>query len=70
MRGSPGSKRSRRFWYWLLLLPLLATAFPALYANGPPLFGLPFFYWYQMAWAVGVSAVIGFVLYVTSDRPA
>ena len=66
MNDPTGSKRSRRLWYWLLLLPLLLTAFPQLYVNGPPLFGLPFFYWYQMAWAFGLSAVIGFVLFATS----
>lgn len=66
MRDSPGSKRSRRFWYWLLLVPVLATALPGFYVNGPPLFGLPFFYWYQMVWgSFGLSAVIGVVYYAT-----
>ncbi len=65
MRGSRGPQRSRRLWYWLLLVPLLATAFPALYVNGPPLFGLPFFYWYQMAWSVGAGLVMGVVYFAT-----
>lgn len=68
MRDSSGSKRSRRLWYWLLLVPLLATAFPALYVNGPPLLGLPFFYWYQMAWGTfGLSGLIGIVYYATRE---
>jgi len=66
MQGSPGSKRSRRLWYLLLLVPLSATVFPGLYSwNGPALFGLPFFYWYQMAWQLLTGAITGIVYYAT-----
>ena len=42
-------------WNWLLLVPLLATLFPPLYNSiDPTLFGIPFFYWYQLA-AIGVE---------------
>ncbi len=45
-------------WRWLLLIPVLALAFPALYARRDPvLFGFPFFYWYQFAWLFGSAAV-------------
>lgn len=50
-------------WNWLLLLPALGLAFPALYARAEPsLFGFPFFYWYQFAWVIG-SAVITAIVY-------
>ena len=66
MQGPRGSKRSRRLWYWLLLLPVALTAFPGLYAHqAPELLGLPFFYWYQMAWSVLTGVVIAIVYYAT-----
>jgi Protein of unknown function (DUF3311) len=38
-------------WYWLLLVPLLGTLIPPIYNSADPrLIGIPFFYWYQMAW--------------------
>jgi len=65
MRDSQGSQRSRRLWYWLLLIPAAATAFPALYTDGPALFGMPFFYWYQIVWSLLTGAVIGIVYNAT-----
>jgi membrane protease YdiL (CAAX protease family) len=42
------------------LLPYLALCFPALYAHKEPaLWGFPFFYWYQFAWVVLTSAILG-----------
>jgi hypothetical protein len=64
---SPASKRdqkatSSRGWFLLLLLPYLALCFPALYAHREPtLWGFPFFYWYQFAWVVLTSAILGVV---------
>ena len=41
----------RRGWYLLLILPFIGTLLPPLYNHArPALFGLPFFYWYQLAW--------------------
>ncbi len=34
---------------------------------GPALFGIPFFYWYQMA-MVAVSSLITFVVFVAEDK--
>jgi hypothetical protein len=44
---------------WLLLLPCAALLVVPLYnRTAPVLFGLPFFYWYQLAWVPLTSAVI------------
>lgn len=49
-------------WKLLLLLPYLGLLFPALYARSTPtLFGFPFFYWYQFAWVVLASLLMGLV---------
>ena len=35
---------------WLLLVPVLLVIWPPLFnRNDPELFGIPFFYWYQLA---------------------
>ena len=52
-----------RGWYWLLLLPLLGTLIPPIYNHdGPRLIGLPFFYWYQMAWVI-LGVLVTVVVY-------
>jgi len=54
---------SRRWWYWLLVIPFAATLLPPIYAREEPaLFGFPFFYWYQIGWIV-ISAGIVYVVY-------
>jgi hypothetical protein len=66
MAGSERSRLARRRFYWLLVVPFLATLFPALYAkSGPELFGIPFFYWYQLLWIVLSGVVTGIVYLAT-----
>jgi hypothetical protein len=55
-------KRRRSRWIWLLGLPYLGLCFPQLYARATPaLWGFPFFYWYQFAWVILTSALLGVV---------
>lgn len=55
-----------RAWYWLLLVPFVATLIPPLYArSAPTLFGFPFFYWYQIVWIV-LSAAIVWIVYAAT----
>jgi hypothetical protein len=59
----------RRGWYLLLLPPFVGTLLPALYNHAQPtLFGMPFFYWYQLAWVLVTSALLGAVVALTRDR--
>lgn len=54
---------SKRFFYWLLVVPFVATLVPPLYARREPsLFGFPFFYWYQILWIV-LAAVLVWIVY-------
>jgi hypothetical protein len=58
--GSPGTRN--RGWYWLLVLPFLALLYPPLYAHDSPrVFGIPFFYWYQVVWLLITGAITTFV---------
>ncbi len=46
----------------LLLAPFAGTLLPFIYNRAtPPLFGMPFFYWYQLAWIVLTAAFLGAV---------
>jgi uncharacterized membrane protein len=47
-----------------LLVPFAALLWVPMYAGGSPrLFGVPFFYWYQMVWVLVMPALLG-VAYV------
>ena len=49
-------------WQWLLLVPILALAFPGLYSRWEPeLAGFAFFYWYQFAWVPLTALITGIV---------
>jgi hypothetical protein len=53
-REDTGGVRRRdinRGWYLLLLVPLIGVLIPPIYnVEDPRLIGIPFYYWYQMAW--------------------
>ena len=64
--GPPGARESR--WTWLLLIPLLGTLIPPIYnIRDPELFGVPFFYWYQMVW-IPLSVLITLFVYRATRR--
>jgi hypothetical protein len=59
----------RRGWYGLLVLPFAATLLPFLYNRAhPPLFGIPFFYWYQLAWVIVTSGLLALFVALTRER--
>jgi hypothetical protein len=63
-----GEERSRRHWYWLLLVPLLGLLVPPIYNDvDPTLIGIPFFYWYQLAWVPGCGLCL-LAAYALTDR--
>jgi hypothetical protein len=67
MPQPPKSKRLSA-WNLLLFLPALGLVFPGVYARDTPeLFGVPFFYWYQVAWIL-LSAIITAVVYVATPE--
>ncbi len=59
--GAPERRRSDRSHVnWLLLVPVLLVIWPPIFnRNDPELFGIPFFYWYQLAVIpVGVTCTL------------
>jgi len=64
--GPPGARETR--WTWLLLIPLIGTLIPPLYnTHDPELFGVPFFYWYQMLW-IPASVLVTVIVYRATRR--
>ncbi len=58
-----------RWWNLLLVLPLLMLITPWFNKDRPRLFGLPFFYWYQLAFVfVGVACVA--IVYAATKTPS
>jgi len=63
VRGAARRRLNANPWNLLLLIPLVATLFPAFYnRTGPELAGWPFFYWYQML-AIPGSVLVTLVVY-------
>ena len=66
-RGAPVNERNKG-WYWLFLLPFFGVFFPFVYnTNDPELIGIPFFYWYQMAW-IPLSVLCTLAVYRATRR--
>ena len=68
--GASGrTSRDRSPVNWLLLVPLLLVVWPPLYNKvDPKLFGIPFFYWFQLL-VIGISVVCTVLVYrATANR--
>ncbi|HEY2241123.1 MAG TPA: DUF3311 domain-containing protein [Streptosporangiaceae bacterium] len=64
-----GRLRRRRPVVLLLVVPLIAVLIPEFYNFGnPAIGGMPFFYWWQLAWIAGVAACTG-IVYLTTRSP-
>jgi Protein of unknown function (DUF3311) len=60
------SPRRRHPVVFLLLLPLVAVLVPEFYNFADPsIGGMPFFYWYQLAWVAGVAVCTAIVYFAT-----
>ncbi len=57
------ASKQRRWFSLLLLIPFIMLLWPELYNRyDPSLFGMPFFYWYQMLWII-LTALLTTVVY-------
>lgn len=63
------SRSGRSRWHWLLLIPVVVPLLAPFYNRiEPRLLGLPFFYWWQMAFVLAAMAVIAVVTLATRRR--
>jgi predicted ferric reductase len=66
-----GKRRSRfRLVHLLLIVPYLAVLWVPFYNSaGAALYGVPFFYWYQMLW-IALGALLLLPVYIVEERGA
>ena len=52
--NQPSERRSAwSWWYLLFVIQFVAVLWPPFYNSvEPALWGIPFFYWYQLAWVI------------------
>jgi hypothetical protein len=69
MAGKPTEGGLKRYWPRLLLLiPFFAVLWVPFYNRLEPAFsGLPFFYWYQLAWIL-IGALLVLMVYLIETR--
>ena len=61
-------RRGWSWWYLLFIVQYVAVLWPPFYNRVEPRFiGMPFFYWYQLAWVV-IAAVFTAVVYRATTR--
>jgi Protein of unknown function (DUF3311) len=54
-----------RNWYFLLLIPFIGLLTPVYLRAEPSVFGIPFFYWYQLLW-IPISALLTWIVYANT----
>ncbi|GAC1392795.1 MAG: hypothetical protein NVS4B11_16090 [Ktedonobacteraceae bacterium] len=57
------ARKKRRVFLLLLIIPFIVLLWPPFYNfTEPALFGIPFFYWFQLSWVI-IAAIITAVVY-------
>jgi hypothetical protein len=69
MAGKTAEGGLKRYWpRFILLIPFLAVLWVPFYNRlEPTLGGVPFFYWYQLAWIL-IGALLVLVVYLIETR--
>lgn len=64
------SSQTDKRWYWLLLIPFIAIfAIPFYNKVEPTLYGIPFFYWFQLVSVLLTSPVVAVVFKLSHPKP-
>jgi hypothetical protein len=68
MNTEQQKRGGKRWWYLLFLLQFIAVLWPPFYNRvEPSLLGMPFFYWYQLAWVFISALITGIIYFATAD---
>jgi hypothetical protein len=68
MRSEPKKRGGWNWWYLLFLLQFAVALWPPFYNRvDPTLFGVPFFYWFQLLWVAVSAALTGIVYFAVKD---
>ena len=70
MNGMRQKRGGWSWWYLLFIVQFVLVLWPPLYNQAEPYWlGIPFFYWYQLAW-IPLGALILLPIYLSEDRGA
>jgi hypothetical protein len=68
MQPRQGGRGGVSPWYLLFVAQYVAVLWPPFYNRAEPyLFGIPFFYWYQLLWVI-IGAVFTVAVYVGTRK--
>jgi len=67
MKGAQ-KKEKASWWYLLFLVQFAVILWPPLYNKAEPaVLGVPFFYWFQLAWVIVSAAITAVVYFATRE---
>jgi hypothetical protein len=56
------------WWYLLFLVQFVVALYPPFFNKiEPTLMGIPFFYWFQLAWVLGSAVLTAIVYFAAKD---
>jgi len=68
MERQSEKQRGWSWWYVLFLVQFAAVMWPPFYNRAEPaFFGMPFFYWYQLAMVI-VGAILTAIVYFATEE--
>jgi hypothetical protein len=68
MNNTEKKRGGWRWWYVLFVIQFAVALWPPLYNKAAPyLFGIPFFYWFQLLWVI-VCAVLTAIVYFAVEE--
>ena len=67
--NTSGKKRGGwSWWYLLFLVQFVVALYPPFFNKvEPTLMGIPFFYWFQLAWVLGSAILTAIVYFAAKD---
>jgi Protein of unknown function (DUF3311) len=68
MNTSDKKRGGWSWWYLLFLVQFVVALYPPFFNKvEPTLMGIPFFYWFQLAWVFGSAILTAIVYYAAKD---
>jgi Protein of unknown function (DUF3311) len=68
MKNAENKRAGWSWWYLLFVVQFGVALWPPFYNRAEPyLFGIPFFYWFQLLWVI-VSAVFTAIVYFAIEE--
>jgi Protein of unknown function (DUF3311) len=68
MNASDKKRGGWSWWYLLFVVQFVVALYPPFFNKvEPTLIGIPFFYWFQLAWVLGSAILTAIVYFATKD---